>query len=144
MPKYYPIQELTHYKYVESTSKTAIKSELQVDLSANETIQIQEPLLINPNTYYLELYVKAGGSHTSDYTWTGEKYVEISADTMYDPTVTTRLADKITAVRTRIIDLLNSYGSNVYVVIAAVTRDNVLKSNITTNDISSGADIQVI
>lgn len=143
MPKYYPIIELEEYKYYEADSKTKIYASLKVDLSANETIDIHQPIQVNPFTHIVELYVVSGGGHTSDWTWNGNSEVLICSDEIYEPTANLTLAQKQTLVRDKINDLLAFYNSNVFKVIATVHRPNVAIGERTNGEISGGGIIQV-
>ena len=143
--KYFPFQRLDTYKYVQATEILSIKSKLQVYLDKDEKIEIQEPLQINPYTFYLELWVvpDSTSNRTADYLWEGEKLMEINHRQLYDPAVTVQVAAQVAAVRNVINSLLNTYRSTYFYVTTAVTRTTSLSGSSVTNTISGSGAIEI-
>jgi hypothetical protein len=121
MAKYDPFQQLV-YNYKETTETTSVKCLLKVELSAGETIEIQQPRSLRPDYFYLELFVISDPSKLTDYQWQGEAYIPVSIKQLYNPAIVVQLTQKKSIVRTEINNLLFLYRAQSFVVLTAVTR----------------------
>jgi len=145
MAKYIPTPNGIKYGYDETTEseKTLIKSSWKVELSANETIEVQEPVDVRNFNFYVELYVKSTGGPASDHTWEGTVEIKICPDKEYDPATVTELSEKQNIVREKIMNLLSFYNSDEYLVLANVTQENSITGHKGTDTVSGSSVIEI-
>jgi hypothetical protein len=145
MTKYYPIPTNIDYYYspVPGQEKTVIRSTWEVELSANEDIEIRPYVDAASYIFTVELLVKSSGGPAVDHKWTGTVEPVICRDKVYDPAITTDPAARINAVRNKILSLLTFYRSNEYKVIVSVTIPGTPETKTNTNIISGSGDVVI-
>lgn len=145
MSKYYPIPTNIDYYYspTPGQEKIMIRSSWEVELSANEDIEIRPYVDAASYIFTVEFLVKSAGGPAVDHKWTGTVEPVICRDKVYDPAITTDPAARINAVRTKILSLLTFYRSNEYKVIASVPIPNTPDTRTNTNGVSGSGTIEV-
>jgi hypothetical protein len=144
MAQYYaPFQHLDGFVYNESQGITYIKSSLMVWLKSGETIQLQQPVAVNPVSFYVALNVVTDSNLQTDHWWSGECLIPIISGALYNPN-TTPPASKATIIRLAINQKLSYNNANYFAAIAEVFDLEGQPGGTNTNTINGSAGVEII
>lgn len=138
-----PLLNLPRFEYNKNSNDLDIIAHVEVDLDADEIIEVQDTVKDSIISYRKEVYIKGEPGHSA-VAWSQDLHINILHEMIFDPAVHPDVDDQKILVRERIKDIVDIMGVTGFDVCITATIYNSTASKSVKGNISGAEAISIV